>query len=114
MRSGADAVAEDLVSKARAEADSILQAARDECRRAEAELKSLREQLMEAEGAVKRREMAAEQAAAEARNAADAAASQQRRSADASSLLAEKDALLRSRCVLLLLDGWMAGWLDVW
>ena len=97
VRSGADAVAEGLVADARAEADAILQAARDECRRADADLAALRAQLSDAEAAVRRREVAADAAAGEARSAADAAAAEQRRAAEASSLLAEKETLLRSR-----------------
>lgn len=104
VRSGADAVAEGLVAEARAEADAILAAARDECRRAEADLRALREQVAEGEAAVKRREVAAEQAAAEARGAAEAAAAEQRRAAEAAGLAAEKERLLRSR--------W-AGWWGV-
>lgn len=97
VRAGADSVAEGLVVQARAEADAILQAARDECRRAEEELKALREQLAAADGDVRRRELAADAAANEARSAADAAAAERRRAAEASSLIAEKEALLRQR-----------------
>ena len=98
VRSGADAVADSIVSEARGEADAILAAARDECRRAEAELKALREQLQAAEGQLKRREVAAEQQASEVRSASEAAAAEQRRAAEASGLQAEKEQLLRTRC----------------
>lgn len=100
VRSGADAVAEGLVAEARAEADGVLQAARDECRQAEEELAALRQQLADAEAAVRRREINAEAAASDARSAAEAAAAEQRRAAEASSMLAEKEALLRSRCAV--------------
>lgn len=115
VRSGADSVAEGLVAQARAEADAILQSARDECRRAEDELRVLREQLADAEAAVKRREVAAEAAADEARRSGEAAAAEQRRAAEVQAILAEKEALLRNRWALVEVGlGRWGKWVGMW